>query len=880
MAWVGGATLRATANPLSDSDTQNQGDPERAMSARHGSPERHFVRSVRKRAFRATLRARVLAIALVPSLVLLSVGVALSTYLLVSAEEQRDRADLLGQGYQMAVPFMPAMSQERRASIFMVADPTPENRTALLESRREMDGLLAQFGAISSEVANAMPAQAKAAVGAFVGKLPQIMATRQAIDAGQVSRLDVYRAYTEVADTMIVAAGAIGRDSTDKDVALLRTTAADLMRVADWLDGGNALAAGALAGGGMTGEELHEYNRLTQGYRAQLTALEPRLGEQQSELAQLRSSRAWNQLSTVESVLVEKGFAAVAASAQAQNPPAANPPAADAPAENAPAANPPAVDAPAENAPAENENEPAQSGPAVAVRSLEPPTLPVSPQEWQTAARDSATTLSSMGLGGLGIRAAALERDEADTAWVRSLAAALAMLIIVGIVAIIAIRLSNKLVRRLVRLRTETLKLADERLPQVLQRLRAGERIDVAAEVPELDLGRDEIGQVAAAFNKAQQTAVAAAVQEAKIREGINAVFLNIARRSQAIVHRQLQVLDTAERAADDPDQLELLFQLDHSTTRERRNAENLIILGGGQLGRQWRNPVSLVEIVRSAVAEAEQYTRVTIAPVPHVLVDGRAVADLIHLLAELIDNATSFSPPDSRIEVRGNPVGKGVVIEVEDQGLGIEAERRAAFNEMFRNPPDFGLMALSDDARIGFFVVAHLAHQHGIRVSLMESNYGGVRAGVLIPTALMTAPASDPDQAEQTAELAVQTSPPIADEVAVADNAVAETPPSAPGSTGTEQPVAPALPDPDERPAQPRRDVDDRPALPRRRRQAHLARPLQQEPVTGSEHKVPEPDFDRAARHARDTVSAFQQGTQRGRAGDADPGPWTMPDE
>ncbi|MCA1677242.1 MAG: HAMP domain-containing protein, partial [Actinobacteria bacterium] len=305
----------------------------------------------------------------------------------------------------------------------------------------------------------------------------------------------------------------------------------------------------------------------------------------------------------------------------------------------------------------------------------------------------------------------------------RSLIAALAMLVIIGVVVIIAVRLSNKLARRLIRLRTETLKLADERLPQVVQRLRAGERIDVAVEVPDLDHGRDEIGQVAAAFNKAQQTAVSAAVQEAKTREGINAVFLNIARRSQAIVHRQLQVLDTAERAADDPDQLELLFQLDHSTTRERRNAENLIILGGGQLGRQWRNPVSLVDIVRSAVAEAEQYTRVTVNQVPNVLVDGRAIADLIHLLAELIDNATSFSPPGSRIELRGNPVGRGVVVEVDDQGLGIESERRQTLNDMFRNPPDFGLMALSDDARIGFFVVAHLAHQHGIRAAALEED-------------------------------------------------------------------------------------------------------------------------------------------------------------
>ncbi|HEX2301220.1 MAG TPA: ATP-binding protein, partial [Pseudonocardiaceae bacterium] len=486
------------------------------------------------------------------------------------------------------------------------------------------------------------------------------------------------------------------------------------------------------------------------------------------------------------------------------------------------------------------------------------PQLPLSLPDWQNAARASATALSSMGLGGLGIQAAATEEERADSALNSSLIAALAMLVIIVVVTVIAVRLSNRLARRLIRLRSETLRLADERLPLVVQRLRAGERIDVAAEVPDLDHGQDEIGQVAAAFNKAQQTAVAAAVQEAKTREGINAVFLNIARRSQAIVHRQLQVLDTAERASDDPDQLELLFQLDHSTTRERRNAENLIILGGGQLGRQWRNPVALIDIVRSAVAEAEQYTRVTINQVPNVLVDGRAVADLIHLLAELIDNATSFSPPGSRIEVRGNPVGRGVVVEVDDQGLGIEPERRHALNEMFRNPPDFGLMALSDDARIGFFVVAHLAHQHGIRVSLMESIYGGVRAGVLIPTRLMTSPeqangderahgAGTPGGAPVEAPTVEH---PRVDYPTVQHSGVdqpvehSEAKHAANGSAGTGQLLA-------QRPA----GDEDRPPLPRRRRQAHLSTRLYEEPaVTATDelHQVPEPSSDQAARHAR----------------------------
>ncbi|MBV8993424.1 MAG: sensor histidine kinase [Pseudonocardiales bacterium] len=795
--------------------------------------------SVYGRGFRATLKFRVLVIALVPSLVLLFFGVGVSSYLLTNALQQRDRAHLLGQGYQMAVPFMPAMSQERRASLLAVSNPAAENRMALDRARQDTDGLLAQFRAVSSQVADAMPADAKASIGRFVVKMPQLIATRQAVDAGRISRLDAYRAYNEVADAMIVAAGAIGKDSTDKEVALDRTMAADLMRASDWLDRANALAAAALVGDGLTVEELHEYNHLTQGYRAELDALAPRLAQQQGQLAAVRSSQAWGQLSAVEDALVEREYSARAWSLL--------------------------------NTKTSRSESPRAQLSKIEPPEVNPPVLPVSFQDWQNAAHESAIMISSLGLGTLGAQAAKLEGDRADAALVRSIVIGLVTLFVIAAVLIIAIRLSNNLIRRLVRLRTETLKLADEHLPQVVERLRAGEQIDAAVDVPELDHGKDEIGQVAAAFNKAQQMAVAAAVQEVKTREGINAVFLNIARRSQTIVHHQLQVLDSAERAVDNPDQLELLFQLDHSTTRERRNAENLIILGGGQLGRQWRNSVSLLEIVRSAVAEAEQYTRVTVALVPDVLIEGRAVADLIHLFAELIDNATSFSPPGSPIEVRGNPVGKGVVVEVEDQGLGIEADRREALNKMFRDPPDFGLVALLEDPRIGFFVVARLAHQHGVRVSLTESTYGGVRAGVLIPSVLITTPNRD-SEGEHTETEPIDQSP---DQTPVADAAVMHTNGSTQLQSMATTPQPPVAETSAEKTAPQRtRHTDDRPALPRRRPQEHLASQLQAESAVRSEGQVSEPDLDVAAKHAQHTLSAFQRGTERGRTNGDRPQP------
>jgi signal transduction histidine kinase len=156
-----------------------------------------------------------------------------------------------------------------------------------------------------------------------------------------------------------------------------------------------------------------------------------------------------------------------------------------------------------------------------------------------------------------------------------------------------------------------------------------------------------------------------AAVTEAKTREGVWAVFLNIAHRSQTVVHRQLEILDKAEHQQEDPDQLQMLFELDQLATRARRNAENLIILGGEQPGRRWRSPVPLMDFVRSAFAEAEDYTRVDLSRLPGVTIVGNVVADLIHLLAELVDNATAFSPPESPVTVMGNIVGNGAVVEI-----------------------------------------------------------------------------------------------------------------------------------------------------------------------------------------------------------------------
>jgi len=299
----------------------------------------------------------------------------------------------------------------------------------------------------------------------------------------------------------------------------------------------------------------------------------------------------------------------------------------------------------------------------------------------------------------------------------------------------VSIWIGRGLIRQLAELRREALTLAGERLPRVVARLRAGDDVDVSAEAPPIQPSPDEIGQVSQALNTVQRTAIEATVDQARLRRGISEVFRNLARRSQSLLHRQLALLDSMERRAADPDELGDLYRLDHLTTRMRRHAEGLIILSGAAPGRSWRNPVRLVDVLRAAVAEIEDYTRVTVLTMTQAALAGPAVADVIHMIAELVENATIFSPPNTPVRLTGDVVGKGFAVEVEDRGLGLNEERLAEINNRLANPPEFDL---SDSDQLGLFVAGRLARRHGIRISLRLNPYGGTTAIVLIPHELV----------------------------------------------------------------------------------------------------------------------------------------------
>ncbi|GAA2630458.1 histidine kinase [Paractinoplanes durhamensis] len=359
---------------------------------------------------------------------------------------------------------------------------------------------------------------------------------------------------------------------------------------------------------------------------------------------------------------------------------------------------------------------------------------PVGADSWHPAFEKSAEQLRDFendAIDALADRGSSL----ALTIILRLLAAALLGLLAFAVSVTVSVRVGRSMVGRLRRLRGEALEMATERLPNVVRRLQRGENVDVDVETPPLEYGRDEIGQLGHAFNDVQRTAVQSAVEEANVRRGLNEVFLNIARRSQTLLHRQLALLDRMERRETEPEELEDLYRVDHLATRMRRHAEDLVILAGAAPGRGWRNPVPVIDVVRGAISEVEDYKRIDIRAVESSAVLGRAVGDVIHLLAELLENATSFSPPHTRVQVSGQVLPNGYAIEIEDRGLGMTHDAIDEANRRLVEPPDFDP---ADSARLGLFVVAQLANRHGIRVSLRPSGYGGVTAIVLVPGELV----------------------------------------------------------------------------------------------------------------------------------------------
>ncbi|NUR88267.1 MAG: sensor histidine kinase [Nonomuraea sp.] len=419
---------------------------------------------------------------------------------------------------------------------------------------------------------------------------------------------------------------------------------------------------------------------------------------------------------------------------------------------------------------------------------------------------------------------------------IRAGVAGLLGLIAVVFSVIVSIRVGRRITRELATLRRSAFDLAEIRLPDVVSKLRRGDEVDIEEEAPPIVVSSgatSEVADLASAFDSVQRTAVDAAVEQARLRQGVSEALRNLARRSQTLLQRQLKLLDEMQRQTEEPEALERLFRLDHLTTRMRRHAEGLVLLSGGQAGRRWRGTIPVEDVLNGAAAQVEEYTRVRVYPMPECAVSGAAVADLMHLFAELMENGAAFSSPGNEVSVRGELVGRGFAVEIEDRGLGMSDADRDAANARLTGPQEFDPARTE---RLGFAVVGMLAARHGIKVTLKPSPYGGTTAIVLIPATLV---------------LAVTPT-----EVSIS---VIRTDTTGPGELPRRTRAAAKRSPEQQEPS----------GLPRRVRQANLPTRLKETPP---QEDRPE---ERSPEEARALLSSLQSGWQRGRHdGDQDGGP------
>ncbi|MGW0362895.1 sensor histidine kinase [Streptomyces sp. NPDC002990] len=633
-----------------------------------------------------TVRAKIVALLMVPvvSLLALWAFATVSTAQDIARLSRVQRADT-----QIRTPVAAAVTElqaERRAAVRLLASPAADRGAALDAQARRTDAAVqrlrlgdrhtvADTGDYGSDVVLRL--------GVFVAAAEALAASREDITGRRATADAVYEVYTGAIDAALAVGGALsGGQGAElgSDARVLD----EFARAQEFLARENALLA---APGPRTAETLRRLSGTIETRRA-LTAVAARdlAPAQRAAWQAVAESGAYAELTAAEDRVLAAGAA--------QEPHGA----------------PAGWDAAGWDA-----------------------------AGWDAAGWDAACTSVAASMREIdeAAHAAAAERADPFTEGALSPAGAAVLLGLAAVAAslLISVRIGRALVVELVSLRNRALEIARRTLPQAMDRLRAGQDIDVAAETPPGPPADDEITEVGEALATVHRAALSAAVERAELASGVSGVFVNLARRSQVLVHKQLTLLDSMERRADDPDELGDLFRLDHLTTRMRRHAESLIILSGAAPGRAWRMPVPLTDVVRAAVSEIEDYQRVEVSRLGEAGVIGGAVADLTHLLAELIENATQFSPPHTKVRVSGEPVGAGYVLEVEDRGLGMG---RASLSEANRRIQQCEALDLFDSDRLGLFVVSRLSARHGVKVHLRTSPYGGTTAVVLLPKPLL----------------------------------------------------------------------------------------------------------------------------------------------
>ncbi|WP_017616204.1 nitrate- and nitrite sensing domain-containing protein [Nocardiopsis salina] len=665
------------------------------------------MQAVPKRRGRS-ITARIRAMVMIPTSALVALWLILTGVLGTWAAFQLILANATDELVTPAAVGLVDAMEERSATIAYIENPDDAQVTQhLAEARQDTDGSLGVVVEDLIGFADLAPGDGGMHIEMLHGMYQDIDEIRDSVDAGNASRDDVLDYYNELVLHGADSFDSQGREGNTGDAVSPGFTAVYMFRTVDTLAQADAQLARAFNTGELTVEDQREFTRLVGSYDALLEANAHYLSDEQAERYEaVIESPEWERLKEYEQEIIDRQV---------------------------------------------------EGGTVTDPVTLEPEnvddlTMPVDAADWNEAHQPVRAELTDIGAEEA-LYAASMTRAGANTWVYTAIGGSLGVAAVITVAVLLARRYSHDLTTQLLKLRDDSDDLARKKLPELMGRLHRGERVDTKSALPELERSEDEIGDVAEAFNTAQRAAVDEAVQQTELRHGVNRVFLNIAHRSQTLVHRQLRLLDKMEREQEDPEQLGQLFKLDHLATRSRRNAENLLILGGEAPGRTWHRPMPLIDVLRGAISESGDYTRVKRERIARVNLNGPAVADVIHLVAELVDNATMFSPPHTNVRLSSDDVPNGVTVEIEDRGLGMSDGELSAANALLAEPPEFDVMRLNEKMRLGLFVVSHLAHRHGIKVHLRASPYGGVQAIVLLPQELISGDRASLPASQDTGE-------------------------------------------------------------------------------------------------------------------------------
>ncbi|MEU2584200.1 nitrate- and nitrite sensing domain-containing protein [Streptomyces avermitilis] len=567
------------------------------------------------------------------------------------------------------------LGTERRLTAVWQASRTETARAELDGARDKTDAAVTEFRRSTSSALDTSSLQRRTRL--FDEALDTLSARRKAIDSRTLSTGDTFELFTDTVSRGIgVLTAAVHSD--DGRLARGGNATVSLAHITEMLSREDALVSGALPSRRMTAAtraQFGQYLAIQREFRAGLD-IHDLPADAAATYTQLTDSAKWTAMGTVEkSVTTGRGTG-----------------------------------------------------------------LPGQASSWPTAAEPVVGGLQSLGsdsADGL----SDIAGDHADDLLLGMLLGTAATLAALAGGAVLALRARRSTLGRVSELQTHVEQLSGTWLPQLLARIQSGERVEPATLAPHGEQATDELERLAGAIDQLGRVAGDTAVRQNLGREGTEKVFAQLIRRTQILIHRLISLLDDLERKHEDSDLLKDIFKVDHLATRVRRHAENLVILSGSPPSRRLTAPVSITDVMRSAVAETEQYTRVKVKNLPadrRLALAGRAVADVTHLLAELIENGTSFSPPDTQVFVSATKVAKGLAVHVEDHGLGMPQDLRDHANDLLAHPPRLDMTALGEDPRLGHFVVARLAERHKIKVELRESVYGGTLVIVLLPAALL----------------------------------------------------------------------------------------------------------------------------------------------